>query len=45
MEVALYNFLYDKISKECKNTEMKKAMWELVGKMFGISGKLNKFIL
>ena len=45
VEVAFYNFLYDKTSKENKNTEMKKLVWELIGKKFGMSDELKKFIL
>ena len=45
MEVASYHFLYDKTSKEYRDTEMKKAVWELIGKKFGMSGASNRFIL
>ena len=44
MEDGSYNFLYDKTMKEYKNTEMMKAVWELIGKKFAMSGELNKFI-
>ena len=45
MKIDSYNFLYDKTSKECKNSEMMKTVSELIGKKFEMSGDLNKFIL
>ena len=45
MKVVSHNFVSDKTSKEYKNTEAKKAVWELIRKRFGRSGKLKKIIL
>ena len=38
MEVTSYKFLNDKISKEYKNNEKKKAIWELKESKFEMSG-------
>ncbi len=44
-EIGNYQFLYDKSTKNYRNLEMKRTVWEMIGKKFGMSGELNKFII
>ncbi len=44
-EIENYPFLFDKSTKNYRNLDMKKTVWEMIGKKFGMSGELNKFIV